>query len=128
MLLTAAIGVGAYLTSPAHRLHDPVHALQQFDLFYLDEPAPLADQLDLDPGRPTLVVICERCQAPQVDAEVRMTDDPDIALRYGLLTADGRVGPGYAVIDAAGSLRYRTFDPAAADHTEQIAVLLDNAR
>lgn len=128
VLLTAAVGVGAYLTSPAHRLHDPMHALQQFDLFYLDEPAPLADQLDLERGRPTLVVICERCPPPQVDAQVRVTDDPDIAVRYGLLTADGRVGPGYAVIDAAGTLRYRTFDPAPAEHTEEIALLLDNAR
>ncbi|CAN5732183.1 hypothetical protein BH24ACT15_BH24ACT15_39120 [soil metagenome] len=36
VLAVAVLGVAGYLGSPAHRLHDPVHALQQFDLFYLD--------------------------------------------------------------------------------------------
>ncbi len=42
VLAIAVAGVVVYLTSSAHGLHDPVHALQQFDLFYLDQPAPLA--------------------------------------------------------------------------------------
>ena len=71
---------------------------------------------------------CEDCQAPDVEAQVRVTDDPDVARRYGLLTAEGRIGPGYAVVDATGTLRYRTFDPAPAAHAEEITVLLDAAR
>ena len=55
-------------------------------------------------------------------------EDPDVARRYGLLTAEGRIGPGYAVVDATGTLRYRTFDPAPAAHAEEITVLLDAAR
>ncbi|WP_341251312.1 hypothetical protein [Euzebya pacifica] len=128
VLVVCVAGVVAYLTSPAHRLHDPVHALQQFDLFFLDEPAPLAGRLGLQPGRPALVVVCAECRAPEVNAQVRVTDEVDVARRYGLLTADGRVGPGYAVVDASGALRYRTFDPAPAAHVEEIDVLLDNAR
>ena len=128
VLAIAVAGVSVYLTSSAHGLHDPVHALQQFDLFYLDQPAPLPEQLGLQPGRPALVVVCEDCQAPDVEAQVRVTDDPDVARRYGLLTAEGRIGPGYAVVDATGTLRYRTFDPAPAAHAEEITVLLDAAR
>ncbi len=128
VLLAAVVGVTAYLTSAEHRLHDPFHALQQFDLLYLDEPAPLTRHLGLAPRRPALIVVCERCATPAVDAQVRVTDDVEVARRYGLLTADGRIGPGYAVVDAAGTLRYRTFDPAPAAHTEEIAVLLDGVR
>lgn len=128
MLLAASVGVTVYLMSPEHRLHDPFHALQQFDLLYLDEPAPLVRRLGLAPGRPALIVVCERCAAPSVDAQVRVTDDVEVARRYGLLTANGRIGPGYAVVDATGMVRYRTFDPAPAAHTEEIAVLLDGVR
>lgn len=53
------------------------------------------------------------------------SSDPALAARYALQTADGRVGPGYAVVNAAGQLRYRTFDPAPADHDAEIQILID---
>ena len=128
VLTAVAAGLAAYVTSDAHRLHDPDHSLQQLDLLYLDQPAPKLDALDIDPGTPALIVVCEECQPPTVEAQVRVTDDPIIARAYGLQTADGRIGPGYAIVDAAGQVRYRTFDPGLADHASEITVLLEGTR
>jgi len=123
-----AVGVVVYLTSGRHELHDPFHALQQLDLVYLDQPAPGLGELGLRRGRPALVVFCRVCQAPRVEAQVRVSDRRDLARSYGLVTADGRVGPGYALIDAEGTVRYRTFDPGLAEHAEEIEVLLEAIR
>lgn len=127
-VLIAAVGVAVYLRSPAHVLHSPNHHLQQLDLFYVNEPAPFAEQLGVTPGRVTLLLVCAACSAPAVDADVVTTADAAIARSYGLLTADGRVGPGYAIVDVRGSVRYRTFDPRPGDHGDEIRVLVDNAR
>lgn len=127
-LLTVGLGMTGYLRSPEHQLHDPFHALQQLDLLYLDQPAPAGDMLGLQRGRPALVVICRRCDPPRVDAQVRLTDDPAIARAYGLQRADGRVGPGYAVVDPRGRVRYRTFDPGLRAHDREIRILLNALR
>ncbi|CAN5921703.1 hypothetical protein BH23ACT10_BH23ACT10_14740 [soil metagenome] len=127
-VLVAGIGVATYVRSPTHTLHSPNHDLQQLDLFYLDEPAPLAARAGVTPGRVTLLLICSGCDGPAVDADVVTTEDPAIAEAYGLATEAGRVGPGYAIIDADGDVRYRTFDPTPGDHGDEIRVLIDNAR
>ncbi|MDP8978119.1 MAG: hypothetical protein M3N17_06015 [Actinomycetota bacterium] len=131
MLVTVAVvavGLVGFLTSPGFRLHGPIPALQQLDLLYLDEPAPLADRLRLRPGDPTLLVVCRRCAPPAVDASVVVSDDPAVAEAYGLRTAEGAVGPGYAVIDPRLRVRYRTFDPWLSAHEDEIAVLLAAVR
>lgn len=120
----AAGALGVYLASPSARMRDPIVGLQQLDLFYLDQPAPLADRLNLARGRPTVLVICDDCRRPGLDAAVRMTDRPEVARAYGLLTASGRVGPGYAIVDGSRRLRYRTFDTEPAAHRDEIAVLV----
>ncbi len=122
-----AAGVGRYALQPARDLEDPGRSLQQLDLLYLDEPAPLADRLDLPDGRRVLVLVCEGCAAPELggaDAALVRTDDPRVASAYGLLTDDGRVGPGYVLVDSAGAVRYRTFDPEPGAHGEEIRILL----
>ena len=62
VVAAAAAGVVGLATSAAYRLHGPVVALRQLDLLYLDEPAPLADQLGIKAGSPTLLVICRSCR------------------------------------------------------------------
>lgn len=45
-----------------------------------------------------------------------------LALRWGVsvLGVVGRVGPGCALIDESGRLRYRTFDSGPATHEPEI--------
>lgn len=128
--LIVVLGVVAYLTSPPHRQHDPVHALQQLDAFYLDEAAPAYRQLGLRPGRPALLVVCDDgCRPPAgLDAQLRVSSDIAVARTYALVTETGRLGPGYAVIDSRGNVRYRTFDPGLGQHLKEIEILLERAR
>jgi hypothetical protein len=126
--LAAAAGVLSYQSSDLHALHDPVHGLQQLDLLYLDQPAPLADRLGLQMGRPALVVVCSSCRPPRLDRpdlQVVTTDDTAVARAYALLTEDGRVGPGYALVDSRGAVRYRTFDPGLGQHAAEVQILVD---
>ena len=100
-----------------------MHSLQQLDLLYLDEPAPLADELGLVVGRPVLIIVCLRCQVPgplPAAVQVVMTGDSRKARAYGLATDDGRLGPGYALIDSRGRLRYRTFDPGLQENAREV--------
>ena len=122
-LLTGG-GVLAYTTSDGHALHDPAHALQQLDALYLDQPAPDAQRLGLRPGAPAVVVFCRpACEPPRITgAQVLQSDSPEVARRYGLLTEDGRLGPGYALVDARVRLRYRTFDPGLQEREIQVLV------
>ena len=126
--LVAGVGVLGYLGSSEHARHDPFHALQQFDAFYLDEPAPAREQLGVEPGRPAVVFFCSPdCPIPEVHgAQVLTSAAPDVARSYGLLTDDGRVGPGYALINSAGRVRYRTFDPGL--QQSEIQILVDALR
>jgi hypothetical protein len=122
----AVIGAVGYVLSPDRDVA-PMQALRQLDQFYLDEPAPALDELGVQPGRPALIMFCDpRCPTPAVTgAQVVHSDDPRLAAQYALLTGEGRVGPGYAVVNAAGRLRYRTFDPAPGEHAAEIQILID---
>jgi hypothetical protein len=123
LAVTAAL-LGAWLRTDPWAQGDPTRGLQQLDLLYLDEPAPRYEELGLVRGRPALLLVCSACPRPAVDAQVVLSSDPAVARDYGLLTADGRVGPGYALINERGRVRYRTFDADAAAHAAEIAVLL----
>jgi hypothetical protein len=122
----AVIGAAIYLMSPGADLA-PVPGLRQLDLLYLDQPAPGLDRLGVEPGRPAVILFCRSaCAEPSVTgAQVVHSGDPELAAQYALLTSSGRVGPGYALVDPAGQLRYRTFDPAPAEHAEEIQILID---
>jgi hypothetical protein len=124
--IVATVGAGIYVLSPDSDVA-PVQGLRQLDLVYLDQPAPGLDRLGVEPGRPAVILFCRpRCAEPTLTgAQVSQSDDPELAASYALLTSSGRVGPGYALVDAAGQLRYRTFDPAPAQHAKEIQILVD---
>jgi hypothetical protein len=75
-------------------------------------------------------VFCDpRCATPSVSgAQVVQSDDPQLAAQYALVTAQGRVEPGYAVVNADGRLRYRTFDPAPGEHAPEIQILVNGLK
>ena len=121
-----AVGVAAYVSSDAHSLHDPDHSLQQLDLLFLDQPLPepVADALPPPDGRPRLLLVGD-VEAPRVP-QAQVVRVPDrLADLVGLRTDGGRVGPGYALVDDEGRLRYRTYDPGLADHGREVRVLVD---
>lgn len=121
-----SLGVLGYLLSPGAGVA-PNPGLRQLDMLYLDEPAPGLGQLDIEAGAVTVAVFCpQACALPKISgAQVVRSTDRALAAEYALVTSAGRVGPGYALIDVAGRLRYRTFDPAPADHAAEIQVLVD---
>ncbi len=84
----------------------------------------LADA-DLD-GEPQLVVVVAGTGAPCA-AGVAVVSDPRgrLADAYGLRPpADGGTPVGYAVVDAAGRIRYRTLDPEVEDLLDEVDTIL----
>ncbi len=128
VLAGAAVLCITYGASPSSSTSERIPGLRQIALLYLDEPAPLLDQLDFVPGEPLLLVVCEDCEAPDVDVRVTITAEPDVAEAFALRAADGTVGPGYAVIDPRGHVRYRTFDPRVSRNADEIRVLVNAVR
>lgn len=124
--VAVSLGVVGYLLSPGADVA-PNPGPRQLDMLYLDEPAPSLGQLGVQADTAAVVVFCPQiCPVPQVDgAQVVRSTEPALAAQYALVTSDGRIGPGYALIDTSGRLRYRTFDPAPADHAAEIQVLID---
>lgn len=118
--LIAIVGVGFFTNKSDVAQNGDALGLQRIDLLYLNEPAPSLKRLGVA-NVATVVVFCDACKLPDLDsAKVLKNDDPQIADQYALKRKDGRVGPGYAVIDSRGYVRYRTYDKAITEHTREI--------
>jgi hypothetical protein len=118
-----ALVVGWLVTGHASA---PDHGLLQLDVLSLSERVPGLEPLD---GRPTMVVLT----CPQAPARPRalaarfglvVSDDPVLARRLALPRAP-RCDDGYVLLDAAGLVRYRSYDPGWPDHAEEQEILLD---
>jgi hypothetical protein len=101
--------------------------LPQPDMLFIDEPAPGVDQLTVDPARAVVIVFgAEGCVLPLIaGAQLVRCSDPALAWRYAMTTSTGLIGPGYAVVDAAGQLRYLTHDVAPGERPERIQILVN---
>lgn len=97
------------------------------DMLFIDEPAPGLDQLAVDPGRAAVIVFGARdCVLPLIaGAQLVCCSDPALASHYAMTASAGRIGPGYAVVDAAGQLRYLTHDAALGLRSERIQILVN---
>ena len=63
---------------------------------------------------------CEGADAVVIDR------DGTLAAAYGMRRPRGGGPPvGYAVVDGAGAIRYRTLDPAVADELSEVRTILD---
>ena len=52
--------------------------------------------------------------------------DGALAAAYGMRSPRGGGAPvGYAVVDRAGAIRYRTLDPAVADQLSEVGTMVD---
>lgn len=61
------------------------------------------------------------------DPAAAVLDDPDgaVAKAYGMRVPRAGGPPvGYAVVDAAGAIRYRTLDPGVAERLDEVATIV----
>lgn len=106
-------------------------------------------------GRPTIVFTAGRCQGPGRLAVARRNEPGHLRPAYAMAVLGGpplaeavvvpdaggrltgllalgqslsRCQPGYALVDGAGFVRYRTYDPRPEDHAAEESVLLENLR
>ena len=125
-LLATCVGltVGWFATGHASA---PDDGLLRLDVLSLSERVPGLEPVG---GRPTMVVLtCER------DAAVARTlspaygfavsTDPGLARRVALPAATA-CEDGYVLLDAAGLVRYRSYDPDWPQHAEEQEILLEH--
>ena len=99
--------------------------LQRLDLLYLRQPAPGLSGLGVKYGAKAVVIFCQSCRSPVVKgAQVLYSTDKGLANEYGLISKTGAVGPGYAIIDSQGQVRYRSFDANLVVHGGEISRLV----
>ncbi len=104
----------------------PDDGLLQLDVLTLSERVP---GLDAEAGRPTMVVLtCPAASPPPRRLSpaygLRVVSDPALAERVALPAAT-RCRDGYVLLDAAGRVRYRSYDPGWPDHAEEQEILLE---
>ena len=103
----------------------PDHGLLQVDVLTLHERV---DGLQPVGDRPTMVVLtCPRAAPRQGGLSVAygfaVSTDVGLAARVALPRA-ARCDDGYVLLDAAGYVRYRTYDPGWPAHAEEQQILL----
>lgn len=84
----------------------------------------------LDPAYP-LVVLVAADRVPPALADLPgllVRPDPGGAIAERLALAAPGCRPGYALVDPAGLVRYRTFDPDWAAHSQEQEILLGDLR
>ena len=80
------------------------------------------------PGQAATAVVVAGSTAGRCAAAGAVADDPDgaIAEGYGMRHPRGGGPPvGYAVVDGAGAIRYRTLDPKVADQLDEVGTIVD---
>lgn len=124
--IAVTVGTAAYLIADSRYQPEVYKGLDRLDMLFLNEPAPGYGGLHVA-GQRTVLVFCNHCQLPKVEGgQVRQSSNSALARQYSLATTDNRVGPGYAIIDSLGMVRYRTYDKNLHQHQGEINRLLRN--
>lgn len=92
----------------------------------MDELCPVLGESRLA-GRAATAVVVAGTPSSGCDAAAAVVADPegDLAEAYGMRRPrDGGPPVGYAVVDTAGDVRYRTLDPAVADRLDEVATMV----
>ena len=123
-VLVLAVGIAAAWFATGHA-SAPDGGLQQLDILTLHEKVPGVVPVD---GRPTMVVLACRAGASTLSYPVvvhRQGDPGFIALTRALaLPRADDCQAGYVLVDAEGFVRYRTYDPGWARHSDEQSILL----
>ena len=78
-------------------------------------------------GRAAIAVVFAGTRSSGCQAAEAVVADPegDVAEAYGMRRPrDGGPPVGYAVVDSAGDIRYRTLDPAVADRLDEVSTMV----
>ena len=110
----------------------PDDGLLQLDILTLHEKVAGVEPVD---GHPTMVVLAGTCSSDAKSSlpssygvVVHHPNEPayaGLAQDLALPAAAGRCQPGYVLVDRAGFVRYRTYDPGWAAHSDEQSILLD---
>ena len=124
MATCVALTAGWFATGHASA---PDDGLLQLDVLSLSERVAGLEPVD---GRPTMVVLtCERdAAAPRTLSPAYgfvVSTDSELARRVALPRAPA-CEDGYVLLDAAGLVRYRSYDPGWPQHAEEQEILLEH--
>lgn len=124
-VLAVALVVGWFATGHASA---PDAGLLQLDVLSLDEKVPGVDAVD---GRPTMVVaVCPGTALAERSLDeaygLVVSKDPELARRLSLPRAATDCQAGYVLLDGAGRVRYRSYDPGWQQHSYEQEILLEN--
>lgn len=135
LLVGAVSALGLLLTTgwlASGRASAPDDGLLQIAVPSLHERVAGVGAVD---GKPTMVVLAGRCASvgdsrlpSSYGVVVHEADEPgygELARRLALPEAAKRCQPGYVLVDRAGLVRYRTYDPGWAEHEQEQQILLD---
>lgn len=110
----------------------PDNGLLQLDILSLHQKVPGVTAVD---GRPTMVVLAGRCPPhppPLLPSRyglvIHEPGEPGydaLARELALPAAARRCQPGYVLVDRAGYVRYRSYDPGWPEHSDEQSILLD---
>lgn len=123
-LLAGGLVAGWFATG---HVSAPDAGLQQLDVLSLREPV---DGLGAVGGRPTMVLLtCAQAPPPARTLDPSygfvVSTDADLARRVALPRA-ARCDDGYVLLDGAGLVRYRTYDPGWPRHAQEQQILLEH--
>jgi len=123
--VATSLVVGWFATG---HVSSPDAGLLQLDVLSLSERVPGVEAVD---GLPTMVVLtCERLARRERRLDeaygLVVSTDPALAERLALPLATAECQPGYVLLNAAGTVRYRTYDPGWQEHAFEQEVLLEH--
>jgi hypothetical protein len=124
-VVAAVLVVGWFATGNASA---PDDGLQQLGVLSLAEHV---EGVEARAGRPTMVVVTcpslpvEERQLDEAYGLVVSTDDA-VARALALPLATAECQPGYVLLDGGSVIRYRTYDPGWARHSDEQEVLLEH--
>jgi hypothetical protein len=129
-VVAAVVGLGVLLTAgwfATGHASAPDSGLLQIDVLSLHERVPGVQPVD---GKPTMVVLACSGRSPlpgKYGVVVHRPAEPGFRALATALALPRATGchAGYALVDPAGFVRYRSYDSGWVKHTDEQSILLD---
>ena len=141
VILFQTVAVLAVIGYAATNPLTPDHGLQQIDALTINDTVPI---ISATVTKPTLILFTSdsdtKCAAQLAHYrsvyragrglhqryDIRVSQDETLASEVALPEALRGCNPGYALFDAHGHIRYRTYDPQYDRHSDEQNILMEN--